>query len=143
MTKGNSYRGKRMRATLKTLKTRVGRVHREVERKLEQRPESVQPKAQNLLERVGRILTQKPKDKNKLYSLHAPKAECISKGKAKNPDEFELKVSIATTLNEGLVVGMHSMPGNPWDGHTLEETIEQVAILADQRPKIVIADKGY
>ncbi len=88
-------------------------------------------------------MTQKPKDKNKLYSLHAPEAECISKGKARNPYEFGVKVSIATTLNEGLVVGMRSMPGNPYDGHTLHEALEQASILADHRPRIAIVDKGY
>jgi IS5 family transposase len=92
---------------------------------------------------VGRILTQKPKDKNKLYALHAPEVECISKGKARTPYEFGVKVTIATTLKEGLVVGCRSMPGNPYDGHTLAETIEQVSILADQKPKTAIVDKGY
>ena len=38
---------------------------------------------------------------------------------------------------------MRSMPGNPWDGHTLEETLEQVGILNDRQPKVVIVDKGY
>ena len=51
--------------------------------------------------------------------------------------------SVATTLKEGIVVGMRSMPGNPWDGHTLAETLEQVSILADHKPKIAIVDKGY
>ena len=37
--------------------------------------------------------------------------ECISKGKAKTPYEFGVKVSVATTLKEGIVVGMRSMPG--------------------------------
>ena len=69
--------------------------------------------------------------------------ECISKGKARTPYEFGVKVSIATTLKEGLVVGMRSMPGNPYDGHTLAETIEQVGILADRAPMTVIVDKGY
>jgi IS5 family transposase len=132
-----------MRATIKTLKTRVGRVHREVERQLDQLPDSVKPKARNLLASVARILTQQPKDKNKLYSLHAPETECISKGKARTPYEFGVKVSITTTLKEGLVLGARSMPGNPYDGHTLEEAIEQASILAEQRPKIVIVDKGY
>ena len=134
---------KRMRATIKTLKTRVGRVHREVERQLDQLPDSVKPKARNLLASVARILTQQPKDKNKLYSLHAPETECISKGKARTPYEFGIKVSITTTLKEGLVLGARSMPGNPYDGHTLEEAIEQASILAEQRPKIVTVDKGY
>ena len=54
-----------------------------------------------------------------------------------------LMVTIATTLKEGLVVGMRSMPGNPWEGHTLEETIEQVSILTEHKPTIAIVDKGY
>lgn len=134
---------KRMKKAVKTLRTRVGRVHREVKRKLGQLPQSQQAKAQDLLARVQRILTQKTKDKNKLYALHAPEVECIAKGKARTPYEFGVKVTVATTLKEGLVVGMRSMPGNPWDGHTLEETLEQVSILTDRRPKTVIVDKGY
>ena len=134
---------KRMRAAIKTLRTRVGRVQRDVQRQLTKLPEQVQAKGQDLLQRVGRILTQKTKDKNKLYALHAPEVECISKGKARNPYEFGVKVTLATTLKEGLVVGMRSMPGNPYDGHTLDETIEQVSILANHRPRTVMVDKGY
>lgn len=71
--------------------------------------------------------------------------ECISKGKARTPYEFGVKVSIATTLKEGLVVGMRSMPGNPYDGHTLAETLEQVGILTgtDKLPTTAIVGKGY
>jgi IS5 family transposase len=46
----------RMNKALRTLKTRVGRVHREVSRKLDQLPQAIQPKAQELLHRVHRIL---------------------------------------------------------------------------------------
>ena len=132
---------KRMRKSLRTLRRRVGRVHREIGRKLHELPASQQAKARDLLPHAGRILTQKTKDK--LYALHTPEVECISKGKARTPYEFGVKVTIATTLKEGLVVGMRSMPGNPWDGNTLAETLEQVSILADAKPKIAIVDKGY
>jgi IS5 family transposase len=54
-----------------------------------------------------------------------------------------VKVTVATTLKEGFVVGMLWMPGNPYDGHTLEEAIEQVIILAERTSKIVIVDCGY
>ena len=136
---------KRMRKALRTLRTRVGRIHREVARQLRVLPEAAKAKVQDLLQRTGRILTQVPKDKNKLYALHAPEVECISKGKARTPYEFGVKVSIATTLKEGLVVGMRSMPGNPYDGHTLAETLEQVGILTgtDKPPPTAIVDKGY
>lgn len=135
---------KRMRKAVRTLCTpRVGRMQREVARQLAALPEQAQAKARDLLARTGRILTQKTKDKNKLYALHAPEVECISKAKARTPYEFGVKVSIATTLNEWLVVGMRSMPGNPYDGHTLEEALEQVAILAERKPTTAIVDKGY
>jgi IS5 family transposase len=134
---------KRMRKAVRTLKTRVGRVQREIERKFDRIPEVQQAKARDLLNRTNRILTQKTKDKNKLYALHAPEVECISKGKARTPYEFGVKVSIAATLKENIIVGMRSMPGNPYDGHTLAETLEQVSILTNRSPKTVIVDKGY
>src|SRR5574343_669216 len=134
---------KRMKKAIRTLRTRVGRVQREIERKIDRIPEMHQAQARDLLHRVNRIRTQKPKDKNKLYAVHAPEVECISKGKAHKPYEFGVKVSIATTLKENIVVGMRSMPGNPYDGHTLAETIEQVSILSNRKPTTVIVDKGY
>ena len=48
---------KRMRKMLKALRIRVGRVYREVTRKLAQLPAQAQTKAKNLLHRVGRTLT--------------------------------------------------------------------------------------
>lgn len=134
---------KRMRSALKSLRTLVGRVWRNIDRNLDSLDEVSRAKASSILERVQRLLTQKPKDKNKLYSFHAPEVECISKGKARHPYEFGVKVSIATTHKEGLVVGMRSMPGNPYDGHTLPEAIEQVGILTGVVPKSVFVDKGY
>ena len=134
---------RRMKATLKALRTVVGRVWRDIDRKLDRQDEVQRTKAASILARVKRLLEQKPKDKNKLYSLHAPEVECISKGKARQPYEFGVKVTVATTHKEGLVVGMRSLPGNPYDGHTLPEAIEQVSILTAQKPKAVFVDKGY
>src|SRR5471032_3006769 len=127
---------KRMRGSLKKLKTVVGRVWRDVERQMDKMPDALQ-------HRASRLLAQQQRDKNKLYSLHAPETECIAKGKTRQPYEFGVKVSIATTHKEGLVVGMRSMPGNPYDGHTLYETLEQVAILTEHQPKEVFVDLGY
>lgn len=50
---------------------------------------------------------------------------------------------MATTLDEGFVVGMRSFPGNPYDGHTLRPALEQVEILTDQRPDLAVVDRGY
>ena len=57
--------------------------------------------------------------------------------------EFGCKVSVATTLDEGFVVGMRSFPGNPYDGHTLNEALEQVEIMTDQRPDLAVVDRRY
>lgn len=133
---------RRIRKALRTLKSRVGRVHCEIKRQLDRIGAEHQDKARDILHRAHRILTQKTKDKNKLYDFHAPEVECISNGKARSPREFGVKVTVATTLKEGLVVGTRSMPGNPYDGHTLAETFDQVGILAGQEPRTVIVDRG-
>ena len=57
------------------------------------------------------------------------------------PSGFQ--VSVATTLDEGFVVGMRSFPGNPYDGHTLRDALGQVEILTDQRPELAVVDRGY
>jgi IS5 family transposase len=86
---------------------------------------------------VRRLLDQKQTDKNKLHSLHMPEEACISKGKARQRYEFGVKVSVVSPLKEGLVVGIRAMPGNPYDGHTLEEAIEQAEILSGVRAQTV------
>ena len=83
---------------------------------------------------TSRLLHQQPKDRGKLYSLHEPEVDCISKGKARVRYEFGTKVSVAATIGEGFIVGMRALPGNPYDGHTLAEALEQVEVLTDRRP---------
>ncbi|WP_157658318.1 IS5 family transposase, partial [Burkholderia ubonensis] len=132
-----------MRKALRTLRSRVGRVMRDVERQLGGVAQQGRAALEDLIGRTKRILSQKTKDKNKLYALHAPEVECISKGKARQPYEFGVKVSIKTTHREGLVIGARSMPGHPYDGHTLAEALEQAAILSDVSPEIAVVDRGY
>ncbi len=82
----------------------------------------------------------------KLYSWHAPEVERISKGKSRNPYEFGVKVGLAMTLKGNLIVGARSFPGNPNDGHTMHEQIEQSTILMQSlgvKPEVVYADLGY
>jgi IS5 family transposase len=98
---------------------------------------------QGLVDTTKRILAQRTKDKNKIYSVHAQEVECISKGKARSRYEFGVKMSVTTTHREGLVVGARSLPGNPYDGHTLEESLEQVAALSGMEPKMAIVDRGF
>jgi len=60
--------------------------------------------------------------------------ECIAKGKAHRPYEFGVKTSLATTHKEGFVVGIRACPGNPYDGHTLAEQLNQVERLTGEVP---------
>jgi IS5 family transposase len=57
--------------------------------------------------------------------------------------EFGTKVSVAATTREGFIVGMRALPGNPYDGHTLAEALEQVEVLTDCRPSLAVVDRGY
>ncbi len=135
---------KRIRKALRRLKGYTGRVLRDVERQLDQVPEgALRARIVEMIALVNRLLAQKPKDRKKLYSLHEPAVDCISKGKAHKRYEFGTKVSVATTNRGGFVVGMRALPGNPYDGHTLAEALEQVEILTDQRPELAFVDRGY
>ena len=135
---------KRMRKALRKLKGYTGRVLRDIERQLDRVPEGVlRARMVEMIALVNRLLAQMPKDSKKLYSLHEPAVDCISKGKAHKRYEFGTKVSVATTNRVGFVVGMRAMPGNPYDGHTLSEALEQVEIVTDQKPEIAFVDRGY
>jgi IS5 family transposase len=134
---------KRMRRVLKRQRTLLGRVIRDVGRQLGTLEGAAREQVQVWLERAERIRSQQPKDKHKLYALHAPEVECIGKGKARKPYEFGVKVGIAVTARKGLVVGARSFPGNPYDGDTLAEQLEQVEIVSGQKPTTAIVDLGF
>jgi len=69
-----------MRKALKQLKGRLGRVVRDIERKMVDWP-TLPDSLVHELTLAKRLLVQQPKGSNKLYSLHASEVECISKGK--------------------------------------------------------------
>jgi IS5 family transposase len=135
---------RRMRKALRTLKGYTGRVLRDVGRKLGAVPEGgLRTRIEQRMALVTRLLRQAPKSPGKIYALHEPEVDCISKGKARVRYEFGCKVGIATTLTGGFVVGKRSMPGNPYDGHTLADALQQVETLTNQRPSLAVADRGY
>lgn len=96
-----------------------------------------------LMESAQRLYEQRRDSKNKLYALHAPEVGCIVKGNARTRYEFGVKTSVAVTAKEGVVVGVRSMPGAPYDGHTLHSQLEQVEILTGVKPTMALAEKGY
>lgn len=129
----------RSRREQKKLKTYLGRVCRDILRKCPQ------PDVQlaELLHKAHRLLTQQRQDKNKLYSLHAPEVECISKGKAHKKYEFGCKVSVATTSRDNWIIGIEALHSNPFDGHTLKGALEQVKRLVGWAAQNAYCDKGY
>ena len=84
--------------------------------------------------RASQIRGQQQRQRGwKLYSFHAPETECIGKGKASAPYEFGVKVSIVTTNARApggqFVLHAKALPGNPCDGHTLRDVIDQTQQL--------------
>lgn len=140
---GHAKQYKRMRAAIKKLRIRVGRVVRDIERQLMSQSECIKAAFADALAMATRLLDQKRNSKNKLYSIHAPETECISKGKAHKRYEFGVKASFATTNDTGYVVGARSYPGNPYDGHTLEDQLQQVEIITGLKPTHCYVDRGY
>lgn len=134
---------------LRRLKTYHGRLHRDVGRKLagQPLPPALREASKMIMERVARLLAQRPEDKRKLYALHAPEVECIGKGKARARWEFGVKVGLAVSNARApggqFVLGARTCPGNPYDGHTLEAQLDQVAKLTGIAVKRAYVDLGY
>ena len=135
---GHAKQMKRARKATKKLKTYLGRVIRDIERKYQNPDEEMA----GLLYVATRIWSQKRKDKNKVYSVHEPHVDCISKGKAHKRYEFGCKASVATTSRGCWFVGALAVHGNPYDGHTLSKTLNQVERIA-KRPNRAFVDRGY
>ena len=138
---------KRMNRQIKFLRTRLGRIIRDIRRKIDGdgRLEEVFAIA---LGRASRIRSQKQRQRGwKLYSWHAPETECIGKGKPRAPYEFGVKVSITTTNKRckggQFILHAKALPGNPYDGHTLKDVIEETELLTGREIERAYVDKGY
>ena len=129
---------KRAKRCTSKLRTYLGRVIRDIERNCTTPDESLN----SLLTVSRRIFTQQRHDKHKVYSVHEPDVACISKGKAHKRYEFGCKVSVAATSRGGWFVGTLAFSGNPYDGHTLADTLKQVTRLS-RTPECVYVDRGY
>ena len=134
---------KRAGKETKRLRTYLGRVIRDIERKAAAQGQELSPPLAPALERAQRIYQQQRTDKHKLYSMQAPEVECIAKGKEHKKYEFGCKVSVATTSKRGWVVGIQALHGNPYDGHTLKAAHAQVEQLTGVKPTELFVDRGY
>jgi len=139
---GHARQHRRMRREIRRLKTCLGRVYRDVGRKIAGDP-ALHKRFARLLGLVERLLTQTKDSKGKLYSLHAPEVACFNRGKASGRYEFGAKIGIAATNREGFVLAAKAFEGTPYDGHTLKATVEQSVRTSGVDPKRVYVDRGY
>ncbi|SBT18947.1 Transposase DDE domain protein [Marinomonas gallaica] len=140
---GHAKQYKLMRKAIKQVKGFLGRVLRDIDRQVKRQGLALTQKQDDTLNQAYRLLKQTRQSKNKLYSLHEPNVDCISKGKAHKRYEFGVKASIAVTAKESFIVGARSYPGNPYDGHTLKDQLQQVETLIGRKPEICFVDRGY
>jgi IS5 family transposase len=134
---------KRAAKAQKKLKTLVGRVVRDCQRKIGKNEQLQQLFASELL-KARHLLERKVKDKKKLYSLHEVNIDCISKGKAHKKYEFGCKVSLSIThKGKGIITGSEALHGNPYDGHTLNAALELSERISGVKVKRSFVDKGY
>jgi IS5 family transposase len=143
----DSYNGKHpRRAKLakkarKRLKTIANIQIRDLKRKMSAAQEA---EYRQTLELYQRAANQKPQDHDKVYSLHKPFTQCISKGKAHKQYEFGNKVGIIVTGNKGrkIITAVKAFIENPYDGHTIEPLLEQMERSGQRLPKEIIYDRG-
>jgi IS5 family transposase len=138
---------KRANRALRSVRTYLGRVCRDLVRKTKHSARLKEVFAQPLsLAFAVREQRQNQRGK-KIYSLHAPEVECIAKGKAHRPYEFGVKVSVATTLNRSkggqFIAHVKALPGNPYDGHTLATVLPEMEAQIGASLARIVADRGY
>lgn len=139
---GRARKMKQVLREVKRLKTYLGRVLREVERATCVNKELKQV-TRDYLDLIRKIFEQKRQGENKVYSIHEPHVECISKGKAHKKYEFGCKVSIVMTHKRGLILSAEAKQGNPFDGHTLKKALEDAEETSGKPIHRVFADQGY
>src|SRR5881398_3182281 len=138
---------KRHQRQLRILRSRLGRIIRDIRRKIEGQ-DALEEAFALPLSRATQIRSQQQRQRGwKLYSFHAPEVECIGKGKASAPYEFGVKASVVTTNARApggqFVLHARARPGNPYDGHTLGAVIEATERLTGRAIERAYVDKGY
>jgi len=135
---------KRAKRELRWMRTRLGRLLKEVRRQITDDAPKYLVEA---LSKATRIFLQKRGDTDYLYAWHAPEVKCISKGKARNPYEFGCKVALATPIHayggKHFILQAIALHGNPYDGHTLQRTLDKLHEITGRMADYVYVDKGY
>lgn len=130
---------RKARKATKRMKIIAGRIYREFLRLAS--PAQCEAHA-DLLFAAQRILTQKPSDSGKCYALHEPQCYAMARGKDHKMWEFGTKVSIAVN-SHGVVVGAMNLARNQYDGHTVDDALEQVERITGGHVATAVGDLGY
>jgi len=143
----HAHQFKRARRALKFLRIRLGRIIRDIHRKIDGNP-ALKERFAPLLSLALRVRHQDQRQRGpKIYSLHAPEVACIGRGKARAAYEFGCKVSVITpvTAPKGgqFVLHAKALFGNPFDGHTLGPVVADLEKLTGIEVRRIHVDKGY
>ncbi len=125
---------------LKRLRTIAGALMRELARKL---PEATEVEQQENFKLYQKVLSQSPKDKNKIYSLHATDVYCIGKGKDHVAYEYGKKASIVMTQKSQLIIGVESHDEHMHDSKTLKPALDAAHRNRHKKIKMAVVDRGY
>jgi len=135
----HAKQGKKAAREVRKIKRYLTRVVRDVIRKIDPRDEPMKER----LFLASHLLCQRKDSKDKIYSIHEPHVECISKGKVHKKYEFGCKVGIVSSSRRNWILGIRAFHGRPYDGHTLTESLSQAERMTGFEIKNAYADKGY
>ena len=138
----HSRQYKKARKEINRLRTYLGRLLREVMREIDN-DLVLKKRAAAPVTLMGKIYLQQKEDKNKVYSVHEPTVECISKGKSHKKYEFGCKAAIVVTHKENFVLSSKALHGTPYDGHTLKESLKVSEEASGVKIKEAFVDRGY
>lgn len=137
---------KRAKREEQFIRTRLGRVIRDISRKIQGNDALKDIFTSDLL-KAFTLQKQHRHSTEKVYSWHAPETECIGKGKAHKPYEFGCKVSVTTNVNPApgghFVLHIGALHRNPFDGHTLAPVLKSFTEQTGVTPERIYVDKGY
>jgi len=133
---------RRSKATkaLKRLRTIAGILMRELTRKLRS---SVLVEHAERFDLYQRVIDQRRKDKNKVYSLHEADVYCVGKGKDHKAYEYGRKASMVSTKDSNIIVGVASHDEHEHDSKTLRAALESAHEHRTKPIKLAVLDRGY
>ena len=132
-------RGKAKKA-LKRLRTIAGTLLRELRRKLS---DDVLLRESECFALYEKVLSQQPKDKDKVYSLHESDVYCVGKGKDHKHYEYGRKASVVSTVKSQVIVGVESHNEHVHDSKTLKSVLAVANRHRNTDIELAVVDRGY